>query len=71
MCSLVYMGRIRTNFIKGLSKQLFESAPEKWNGFETNKKVLDEMQIIDEKFTRNKVAGYIVRLVDKKAKVVA
>ena len=62
------MGRIRTTFIKGIARRLFEKSPDQWGGFETNKKVLNEMKLTDEKFTRNKVAGYIVRLVEQKAR---
>jgi len=61
------MGRIRTAFIKSVSKSLLEAHPDKFGtNFEENKKVLDELGIFDEKSTRNKVAGYIVSLVKKK-----
>lgn len=61
------MGRIRTHAIKHMSEDLVAKLPDKFNGdFESNKKVLDEMKLFDEKFTRNKVAGYIVRVVKKK-----
>ncbi len=61
------MGRIRTNFIKGLSTNLVEVYPEKFGvNFDENKKALNELKLFDEKFTRNKVAGYIVRVVLKK-----
>lgn len=61
------MGRIRTNFIKSLSQNLVEVYPDKFGtNFEENKKALDELKVFDEKFTKNKVAGYIVRIVRKK-----
>jgi small subunit ribosomal protein S17e len=61
------MGRIRTNFIKSLSSNLVEVYPEKFGtNFDENKKALNELKLFDEKFTRNKVAGYIVRVVMKK-----
>ena len=61
------MGRIRTDFIKGLAEQLVEANPNKFGkDFEKNKAALAEMKVIEEKFTRNKVAGYIVRVVGKK-----
>jgi len=61
------VGRIRTNFIKSLSKNLVEVYPEKFGvSFDENKKALNELKVFDEKFTRNKVAGYIVRVVLKK-----
>jgi len=46
---------------------LVEKHPDKFSkDFEQNKKSLGEMKMFDEKFTRNKVAGYIVRVVRKK-----
>ncbi len=57
------MGRIRTHFVKGIAKKLIHAYPEKFSAdYEGNKKALVELKIIDEKFTRNKVAGYIVRI---------
>ncbi len=61
------MGRIRTHFQKNISEILVEKHPSKFSkDFEQNKKALGEMRMFDEKFTRNKVAGYIVRVVRKK-----
>lgn len=61
------MGRIRTRMIKKLSKKLVENNPDKFNAdFENNKKVLNEMQLFSDKPVRNKVAGYIVNVVEKK-----
>jgi small subunit ribosomal protein S17e len=61
------MGRIRGKFIKNLSKKLVEQYPDKFsNKFEDNKKALDELKIIDDKPIRNKIAGYIVTVVEKK-----
>ena len=61
------MGRIRTTFIKSLSTNLVEVYPEKFGvNFDENKKALNELKVFDEKFTRNKVAGYIVRVILKK-----
>ena len=61
------MGRIRTNYIKGMCKQLVAAYPGKFGkDFDKNKAVLAELRAIDEKFTRNKVAGYICKVVMKK-----
>lgn len=61
------MGRIRTTFIKTLSKNLLEAYPDRFGAnFEENKKALDELGVFDEKATRNKVAGFIVTLSKKK-----
>jgi small subunit ribosomal protein S17e len=60
------MGRIRTKMVKNLSKKLVEQFPEKFNNnFENNKKVLEEMQLFTDKPVRNKVAGYIINVVEK------
>lgn len=61
------MGRIRTHFIKSLTEKLAHAFPDKFSGdFDSNKKALDALKLIDEKFTRNKVAGYMVRVIKKK-----
>lgn len=61
------MGRIRGKWIKKISEKLVEQYPDKVsNNFEDNKKFLDELKIINDKLMRNKVAGYIVVLVEKK-----
>lgn len=60
------MGRIRTKMIKNMSKKLVEKYPDKFSvSFENNKKSLEEMQLFTDKPVRNKVAGYIVTVVEK------
>lgn len=60
------MGRIRTKMIKKLSKKLVEQYPEKFSpDFEKNKQALNEMQLFSDKPVRNKIAGYIVNVVEK------
>jgi small subunit ribosomal protein S17e len=57
------MGRIRTKMIKNLAKKLLKPYPDRFTtSFEHNKSVLKELNVIDSKKIRNKVAGYIVRL---------
>lgn len=52
--------------VKNMSKKLVENYPEKFSSnFENNKKVLNEMQLFCDKPVRNKVAGYIVTVVEK------
>jgi small subunit ribosomal protein S17e len=59
----VWMGRIRTKMIKSTAKQLVDAYGDKFSvDFEKNKKVLNEMQITQDKLMRNKLAGYIVTL---------
>jgi len=61
------MGRIRGKWIKNMSKRLVEQYPGKFsNKFNDNKKVLDELKIINDKPIRNKIAGYIISVVEKK-----
>ena len=61
-----WMGRIRTKMIKKLSKKLVEQYPEKFSpDFEKNKQALNEMQLFSDKPVRNKIAGYIVNVVEK------
>jgi len=61
------MGRIRTKEVKRLAKQLVEKYPDKFSSdFETNKQALNELGIFTSKKMRNKVAGYIVRIMKQK-----
>ncbi|MEM5872544.1 MAG: 30S ribosomal protein S17e [Candidatus Aenigmatarchaeota archaeon] len=61
------MGRIRSKWIKNLAKSLVEQYPDKFSTkFEDNKRALDELKIVDDKSTRNKIAGYIISVVEKK-----
>jgi len=60
------MGRVRTKMVKSISKKLVDNNPEKFStDFEKNKKILEEMQLFTDKPVRNKVAGYIVTVVEK------
>jgi small subunit ribosomal protein S17e len=59
---VIIIGRIKTGDIKRASIELMERYPDKFGkGFNENKKVLKELDIIEEKSARNKVAGYITR----------
>ena len=61
------MGRIRTKFIKHLAQELVVRFPSRFsNDFANNKKTLDELNILQDKSVRNKVAGYVVKVVEKK-----
>ncbi|MBU3905282.1 MAG: 30S ribosomal protein S17e [Nanoarchaeota archaeon] len=62
------MGRIKTRWMKTVANELVTRYPKKFNtDFDNNKKVIDEMNLIADKIIRNKVAGYIVKLVTKGA----
>lgn len=61
------MGRIRTTFIKAMAERLLEAYPDKFGpDFSKNKLAINELKVLDERFTRNKVAGYIVTLAKQK-----
>ena len=61
------MGRIKSLMVKRAAKQLLEGENNFNDSFEQNKKIL--RNTMPSKSTRNKIAGYIARLVRmKKAK---
>lgn len=58
------MGKVRTKLIKKTAKDLFAKHPEVFSeDFQHNKEVLKEIMDSYSKRVRNKVAGYIARLV--------
>jgi small subunit ribosomal protein S17e len=60
------MGSIRTKWIKKMAVNLVSQHPNKFNSdFENNKKILNELKILPDKSVRNRVAGYIVRVIEK------
>ena len=64
------MGNIRTADIKKVSFQLIETYPDKFShDFEQNKQSVNEANLNSTKMIRNKVAGYITRIMSQKKKV--
>ena len=62
------MGNIRTSFVKRISKELIETHQGKFTtDFEENKKLVAEYSTVSTKHLRNKIAGYITRLVRQQA----
>ncbi len=58
------MSKVRQTYIKRLAKDLVEAEPEKFSeDFDENKEVLRETDEFESKKLRNRVAGYIVRVV--------
>ncbi|RLE79254.1 MAG: 30S ribosomal protein S17e [Thermoprotei archaeon] len=58
------MGKVRPGFIKRLARKLLEKYPDKFTAdFETNKRLVAELTNIQSKRARNRVAGYITRLI--------
>jgi small subunit ribosomal protein S17e len=58
------MGNIRTSFVKRTSKELIETYEGTFTtDFEENKKLVEEYTTVSTKHLRNKIAGYVTRLV--------
>ena len=57
------MGNIRTTFVKRMSKELIETHSDFTTDFETNKILVSEYSTVSTKHLRNKIAGYVTRLV--------
>lgn len=58
------MGNIRTSFVKRTSAELIETYEGKFTtDFDENKKLVEEFTTVSTKHLRNKIAGYVTRLV--------
>ena len=58
------MGNIRTTFVKRTAKELIDTYPGKFTtDFEENKNLVQEYSTVSTKHLRNKIAGYVTRLV--------
>ncbi len=58
------MGKVRPSAVKRLARELLEKYPDKFTlDFEANKRLVAELTDIASKRFRNRVAGYITRLV--------
>jgi len=61
------MGNIKQTFIKRAARELFDRYPDKFTrDFEHNKKMVAELTNVTSKTIRNRIAGYITRLVRMK-----
>ena len=58
------MGNIRSTYIKRIAKELVNMYPDKFaaSDFQHNKEKISELVDFDSKILRNRVAGYITRL---------
>ena len=57
------MGKVRTEQVKRIARELLEKYPDKFNtDFENNKQLVNEYTNITSTKLRNKVAGYTARL---------
>ena len=58
------MGNIRTSFVKRLARELIDTHKGVFTtDFEENKKLVQEYSTVSTKHLRNKIAGYVTRLV--------
>jgi small subunit ribosomal protein S17e len=61
------MGRVRQTYVKRLAKNLVNADEERFSeDFDENKEALKETTEFQSKRLRNRVAGYIVRVVQNK-----
>lgn len=62
------MGSIRPGYIKIAARTLVQNFPDEFtDDFETNKRLVEQYSDASSKKVRNRVAGYVVRLVRTKA----
>lgn len=60
------MGRVRPHSIKRLARDLVDKHGDRFEqDFDHNKAVLKEMDLYDSRKVRNRVAGYIVRVLEQ------
>ena len=57
------MGKVRTDTIKKISRELVRRFPDRFTGeFESDKQMVNELVITPSKRLRNRIAGYVTRL---------
>lgn len=62
-----HVGKVRPSYIKRTTRQLLDAYPDRFSDdFEENKRAVMELTDIKSKRVRNRVAGYITRLVKRK-----
>ncbi len=61
---VIKLGNIRSTYIKRIAKELINMYPDKFvaSDFQHNKEKVAELADFDSKTLRNRVAGYITRL---------
>jgi len=63
----IKMGNIKQTFIKRTARELFDRYPNEFSkDFEYNKKKVEELTNVISKVTRNRIAGYITKLIRMK-----
>jgi len=60
-------GKVRTELVKRIARELVERFPDKFTtDFENNKKLVESLTNISSKKLRNRVAGYVTQLQNQK-----
>jgi small subunit ribosomal protein S17e len=63
------VGKVRPDHIKEIAHILIERFPNKFSSdFENNKKMVDKLTDVTSIKVRNRIAGYIIRLVKSRSK---
>jgi len=61
------MGKIRTKDVKDIAKKLVELNPKDFSAdFDKNKAAINKLKLETSKKKRNKIAGYVIRVVKNK-----
>jgi len=61
---VVPLGKVRTELVKRIAEELVEKYPKSFSAeFEQNKQFLKEVQLGVSKRLRNRIAGYISRII--------
>ncbi len=66
------LGCIRPRYIKNAARELLMHYPDEFTtDFETNKRLVEQYTDVDSKKVRNRIAGYLVRLVKNRMRIEA
>ncbi|HHF56112.1 MAG TPA: 30S ribosomal protein S17e [Thermoplasmatales archaeon] len=64
------MGNVKPAFVKRIALELLQKFPEEFtDDFEKNKALVEKLTTISTKNVRNRVAGYITRLMEDRKKI--
>ncbi len=61
------MGNIRPTYIKRVAIELIDKFPDEFKSddYEHNKKMVEELTNVESNMMRNKIAGYIIRYLNR------
>ena len=64
------LGNVKPAFVKRIAPELLQKFPEEFtDDFEKNKALVEKLTTISTKNVRNRVAGYITRLMEDRKKI--